>query len=192
MKHASFIKTGIILAMGFFGLNALMVSAVPLFTPDFEAKFTANADATYTTTLQNVSTVGGTNLSFDFTEISSGGYEGYSFSLPAGFSFVSYDTGSNTCASFNVSSASAGSANFSFSGTSSCTAKVVFTYQTTPSLVAGTHAIPLLYTTNNTSWSSVASLNIVAVTTNTITSATTLDTNHDGYIDAYDLHFSTG
>lgn len=157
---------------------------------DFNVKITSSGDETYANSLANVSR-NDTSVTFQFVEVSSGGYEEYSVNLPAGFSYISSNATGNTCANFSSLNASNGNYHFSFNGSANCLAKTEFTYRVTPSATPGNASIFLLGR-NGSSWSSVADVTLGITATNSITKALTADLNSNGYIDAYILSFATG
>ena len=81
---------------------------------DLNVKLANADDATYTTNLADVSLYN-TDVTFQFAELSSGGYEEYSLNLPAGFSYRSSNIAGTTCAGFSVLNSSDNNYHFSFS-----------------------------------------------------------------------------
>ena len=115
--------------------------------------------------------------------------EEYSINLPTGFLYRSTDTTGNTCANFSLMNASSGNYHFSFNGIAGCLAKTEFTYRVTPSSTLGNQNIFLLGK-SGTNWSIVSQVALGITSTNSITKATTLDLNANGFIDAYLLSFA--
>lgn len=121
-----------------FVVSLSIVSLVPVSSAanpvDFNAKIATAGNETYTTDLKNVSYFNN-DVTFQFVEISGGGTEEYSLSLPTGFTYQSYNTAGNTCANFSLLNASNGNYRFSLNGSAGCLAKTEFTYRVTPTAI---------------------------------------------------------
>jgi hypothetical protein len=176
---------------------ALFISLIPAasatsISTDFNVKMSSMGDQSYTTHLTNVSYYN-TDITFQFVEVSAGGYEEYSTSLPAGFVYQSSNTVGTTCTNFSLINATDSNFHFSFSGTTHpCITKATFTYRITSSAPIGTQAIDILSKTGPSSWNILSSILLDIQANNTITKAQTADLNRNGFIDSYLLSFSTG
>lgn len=172
-------------------IELMPIASATSIQTDMSVKLSTAGDETYTTNLSNISHQN-TDLTFQFAELSSGGYEEYSLSFPTGFDYLSGNTLGTSCAGFSTINASDGNYHFSFSGTTNpCLAKTEFSYRITPSASAGAKTISLLRK-NGSSWDNAGSVIIDVIANNMITQAQSLDTNDTGYIDAYLLSFATG
>ena len=136
---------------------ALFISLIPAasatsISADFNVKMSSMGDQSYTTHLTNVSYYN-TDITLQFTEVSAGGYEEYSTSLPTGFVYQSSNTTGTTCANLSLLNTSNNNFHFSFSGTTNpCIVKTAFTYRITTAAPVGQQTIDILSKTGPSSW----------------------------------------
>lgn len=146
---------------------------------DFLAKKTSYWDENYTSNLEWVSV--NSSVTFQITTLGNGTTQNFNVNFWTGFVFNGHSVDGNC--TFSLVGSTNNNFSYNFWGSNLCVSQVEFIY--TP-IVSGNKSVDLIYNS-----SIINSVDVSVTNNNSIMKAKTKDTNNNGYLDAYELTFSS-
>lgn len=146
---------------------------------DFLAKKTSYWDENYTSNLEWVSV--NSSVTFQITTLGNGTTKNFNVNFWTGFVFNGYSIDGNC--TFSLVWSTNNNFSYNFWGSNMCVSQIEFIY--TP-IASGNKSVGLIYNS-----SIINSVDVSVTNNNSIIKAKTKDTNNNGYLDAYELTFSS-
>jgi hypothetical protein len=156
--------------------------------PSIRVKLNGAANSTYTGGLQNISNAD-TLLNFKIVGyFTSSTNKSYSITFPSGFQYVSHSEGWTPCNNQTITLAGGIGFAYNLSPTNTnCVSEIILTYKVSGNTLAQNHQIGIFDTMTNQAGNS---LNLWTISTNSLQTAETVDSDGNGYVDRYKLTFA--